>query len=152
MKSHEWMIGLAFGFILLLGTVAIFSDDLWHDADYEDAPPIMEGMMAPHRDGRERIACASCHIVFPSKKGAPSIARQQSQSAQLLAVAPPPIHAGIRSPHRDGREKRVCSECHQILSANGRVTNDSRQKGLDAWSTMAPSLNLSPGNTAVNGL
>jgi hypothetical protein len=103
MKTEEWIIGASAAVFLGLGMVTMFGDEIWED-EYHDAPAITVGTMPPHRDGREKIACASCHVVKPST--APN--------------GPPPISANAPTPqnHFDGREKMLCQNCHVIKPAN----------------------------------
>jgi ferredoxin len=100
-------LGIAFGLALFL--TAAFNANPWDDHAYGLAPPIVSGMPAPHRDGREKMVCSSCHVVMPPK---------------TVAGAPPgavlPIVQGTPAPHTDGREKIACSSCHTII-AKGKV-------------------------------
>jgi S1-C subfamily serine protease len=80
------------------------------------APPIRAGTPAPHRDGREKVDCASCHRMT----GGPS-----AQAVALAKTAPPavpPITAGVPAPHTDGRERVACTNCHQVLGQPGAPT------------------------------
>ncbi|MEO5338013.1 MAG: trypsin-like peptidase domain-containing protein [Magnetospirillum sp. WYHS-4] len=80
-------------------------------------PPILAGAKTPHTDGREKIACVTCHTILTKGVGASAspVALQPSAAAQ----AGPAILAGARSPHKDGREKMACVTCHTILTKGG---------------------------------
>jgi hypothetical protein len=100
--------GVTFGMAMFL--TAVFNDNPWNDHSYGKASPIVAGIPAPHRDGREKMVCSSCHIVVPAKP----------------AIGPAswglPIVQGSKAPHIDGREKLACSSCHTIVAkdkANG---------------------------------
>ena len=101
--------------------VAIVADDLWED-EYHDAPAIHAGIPAPHRDGREKIVCSSCHVILPSKTGgagqmAQGAGNETKKSAGGASAGTPPIafaDAALPS-HDDGRNAMVCQNCHEIL-------------------------------------
>lgn len=103
MKSEEWIIGAGVVTLLLITIITFLAESIWED-DYHDAPDIVAGTLAPHRDGREQIACASCHVVLAD-----------APAGQKAAVAPPPIFADSPNPHTDGREKMACKNCHKII-------------------------------------
>jgi hypothetical protein len=106
MKSEEWIIGAGAAVFIGLGVVTLIGDDIWED-EYHDAPEILVGTLTPHRDGREKIACASCHVIKVSNApGAP--------------LPPPPIAANAKTPpnHNDGRHQLPCGNCHVIKPAN----------------------------------
>ncbi len=106
MKTEEWIIGAGAAIFLGLGAVTMLGDDIWED-EYHDAPAIYVGVPAPHRDGREKIACASCHVIkVPTGPTAPP--------------PPPPISANAKTPktHFDGRDKMPCGNCHVITGKN----------------------------------
>ncbi len=98
-----WIMALGIAFSLALVLTAAFSDDPWRDHTYDRVPPIVAGMSAPHRDGREKMVCSSCHIVVPPKAAA-------GPGPGLL-----PIVQGTPAPHVDGREKIACASCHTIV-------------------------------------
>ncbi|CAK0747871.1 Magnetosome protein MamX [uncultured Gammaproteobacteria bacterium] len=104
---HDWAawimaLGIAFGMTMFL--IAIFNDNPWNDHTYAVASPIVAGVPAPHRDGREKMVCSSCHVVVPAKTVA-------GTAAGVL-----PIVQGTPAPHHDGRENLVCSNCHTIVA------------------------------------
>jgi S1-C subfamily serine protease len=95
-------------------------------------PPILAGVPAPHRDGRETMDCAICHQLIPR----PGTAAQSRPVAGIgagavawpaaipgapggagnrTATAGPPILAGVPAPHRDGRETMDCATCHTFI-------------------------------------
>jgi S1-C subfamily serine protease len=86
-------------------------------------PPIMAGVASPHRDGRQSMVCTNCHDVVGGA-GAGGVGRQVQPMMPVAAPAgavPPPIVAGIASPHVDGREKMTCNTCHTILPSKAGV-------------------------------
>jgi hypothetical protein len=97
----EWIMALGVVFGVSVFFTAVFSEDFWADHGYDVAPPIVAGRPAPHRDGREKMVCTSCHVVVPPKAG-PSVG--------VL-----PIVEGTPAPHADGREAMPCSNCHTII-------------------------------------
>lgn len=111
-ESHHdvavWIMALGIAFALALFLTAVFNINPWEDHTYQMAPPIVAGMPAPHRDGREEMVCSSCHIVTQPK---------------LASNAPPgavlPIVAGTPSPHTDNRAKMTCANCHTIVPKGG---------------------------------
>ncbi|MBF0453941.1 MAG: magnetochrome domain-containing protein [Magnetococcales bacterium] len=103
MNIAEWImaVGIVFGMALLL--LSVVKDDPWNDHVYDKAPPISAGVPSPHRAGRQKMVCSSCHeIINPTLSGRSKVI--------------PPIVAGAPAPHRDGREKQLCSHCHKIIS------------------------------------
>ena len=98
---------MAFGiaFALALFLTAVFNINPWEDHTYQMAPPIVAGMPAPHRDGREEMVCSSCHIVTQPKNPAGS-----------AAAGKLPIVAGMPSPHTDARSQMKCEACHTIVA------------------------------------
>ncbi len=99
MKIEQIVIGGGLAVVIGLSVVAIFADDLWED-EYHDAPAIPAGILSPHRDGREKISCNSCHVILventnntePEERRAEKGAeRPNAGAAQLIAfggVAP----------------------------------------------------------------
>jgi len=108
-----WIMALGIAFSLALFLTAAFSEDPWRDHTYDRAAPIVAGMPAPHRDGREKMVCSSCHIVV-----APKIATGP-QSRAL------PIVKGTPSPHIDGRAKVACANCHRVVSKGSVPDGDN---------------------------
>ncbi len=106
MKIEEWIIGAGAAVFLGLGTITMLADDIWED-EYHDAPEILVGTLAPHRDGRENIACASCHVIKIS-------------TARNAPPPPPPISINAKTPisHSDGRHQMSCGNCHVIKPVN----------------------------------
>ncbi|MEG3620031.1 magnetochrome domain-containing protein [Magnetovibrio sp. PR-2] len=106
MKSEEWIISAGVATLVVVVMITMFVDEFWED-DYTDAPVITVGTFAPHSDGREKVACASCHVVVPRGSGGAS-----------TPPPPPPISANAPIPpsHNDGRGKMACKNCHQILT------------------------------------
>ncbi len=94
-------LGVAFGMAMFL--TAVFNGNPWKDHSYANAAPIVAGAPSPHRDGRDKMVCSSCHIVVPVKMA-------MGPNSWVL-----PIVKGTKAPHVDGREKQVCSACHTIL-------------------------------------
>ena len=94
--------GIAFALALFL--TAVFNINPWADHTYQLAPPIVAGMPAPHRDGREEMVCSSCHIVTPAKAAA---------NAPVGSVLP--IVAVTPSPHKDSRSNMDFAACHTII-------------------------------------
>lgn len=117
MKLESWIIGGGLGLCLVLTVAAMFADDLWED-DYHDAPPIAAGISSPHRDGREKIACNSCHVILASHTTGGT---GTAQAAGRAGGGIPPIVVGAIAPHRDGRENMSCQNCHQILARGSIV-------------------------------
>ena len=108
-------VGIAFALALFL--TAVFNANPWEDHTYQAAPPIVAGIPAPHRDGREEMVCSSCHIVTQPKilPGAP-------------ADAVLPIVAGTPAPHTDGREKMNCAACHTIIAKDKTSASQPQPK------------------------
>lgn len=99
----EWImaVGIVFGLSLLM--LSVVKDNPWEDHVYDKAPPISAGVASPHRAGRQKMVCSSCHeIINPTLSG--------------RARVVPPIVEGVPAPHRDGREKQLCSHCHKMIS------------------------------------
>lgn len=112
MTNHEWIIAAGIGFLVALIGIALLPDHIWDDEGYDDAPAILAGTPAPHRDGRENMACGTCHrILIPDNARDLRLPLATSRAA-------PPIVAGVPAPHTDGRERMVCETCHQILIRN----------------------------------
>jgi Magnetochrome domain len=113
-ESHHdiavWIMAFGIAFALALFSTAILNINPWEDHTYQMAPPIVAGMPAPHRDGREEMVCSSCHIVTTPKlvSGAP-------------AGAVLPIVAGTPSPHTDARAQMKCDACHTIITKGGAI-------------------------------
>ncbi len=98
-----WIMALGVVFGMAMFLTAVFNGNPWNDHTYAKASPIIAGMPGPHRDGREKMICSSCHIVVPAKQVAgPATWRL-------------PIVQGTKAPHVDGREKVACATCHTIL-------------------------------------
>ena len=93
--------GIVFGMAMFL--TAVFNDNPWNDHTYSKASPIVAGMPSPHRDGRDKMVCSSCHVVVPAKPAA-------GPASWGL-----PIVRGTKAPHIDGREKMACASCHTIV-------------------------------------
>lgn len=118
-ESHHdvavWIMALGIAFALALFLTAIFNANPWEDHTYQVAPPIVAGMPAPHKDGREEMVCSSCHIVTHPK---------------TVSGAPPgavlPIVEGTPAPHKDGREKMNCAMCHTIIPRSKPVSGPAR--------------------------
>ena len=91
-------------FALALFLTAVFNINPWQDHTYQLAPPIVAGMPAPHKDGREKMVCSSCHIVTSAKAGA------NSPAGVVL-----PIPVGSPSPHQDKRSQMDCAQCHTMV-------------------------------------
>ncbi|MEI6985378.1 MAG: magnetochrome domain-containing protein [Rhodospirillaceae bacterium] len=130
-----WIMALGIVFGVAMFLTAVFNDNLWNDHTYSKASPVVAGMPAPHRDGREKMVCSSCHIVVPAKK----------------VAGPPswnlPIIQGTKAPHIDGREKLVCSSCHTILAKDkGRL---QRVKSPVVPSPSAVTVALAPSAVTV---
>ena len=128
MKLEQMVIGGGLGLVIGVSVVAMFADDLWED-EYHDAPAIRAGIPAPHRDGREKIACNSCHVILASKTGdAEEEARRagngNNKNARGADAGTPPIALGAVAPvsHKDGRDTMVCQNCHEILPHRPRVS------------------------------
>ncbi|MEO5367136.1 MAG: magnetochrome domain-containing protein [Magnetococcus sp. WYHC-3] len=115
MKSAEWIMASGVVFSVGFFALAFFSDDPWEDHVYDRAAPIGPGVPAPHRDGREKMVCSSCHEIIAQPPGTPT--------------GIPPIVLGGPVPHTDGREKRVCSGCHQIVTADELAAWKQRSSG-----------------------
>lgn len=85
------------------------------------APAIKANAKIPgnHRDGRDRMNCASCHQI----KGAAGQPVAMPMAAPQQAGPPAPAiraNANIPGNHRDGRDKMNCASCHQIKGAAGQ--------------------------------
>ena len=98
-----WIMALGIAFSMALVLTALFNANPWEDHTYDLAPPIIAGMAAPHRDGREKMVCSSCHIVTPAS------------AASGPGAGTLPIVQGTPAPHVDGREKMACASCHTIV-------------------------------------
>jgi hypothetical protein len=124
MKLEQMVIGGGLAFVIGLSVVAIVADDLWED-EYHDAPAIPAGIRAPHHDGREKIACNSCHVILAGKTG--DAVREERRAGKGAGMANagvvPPIALGSVVPvsHKDGRNTMVCQNCHEILPRGTRV-------------------------------
>ncbi|GAB6051972.1 hypothetical protein JCM17960_07920 [Magnetospira thiophila] len=110
-KTEQWIMGVSIVFSLALLFITLFSDDLWHEDSYEHAPPIVAGIPAPHRDGREKMACSSCHEIMSMRNQA----ALPPTNPNAAGIAVPPIRAGTLSPHTDGRQNQACRNCHHII-------------------------------------
>jgi serine protease Do len=80
-------------------------------------PPIRANAAVPanHADGRDRMACATCHQIIAGKGQPAVVAFQPAMALPVVAQeAAPSINAGVPAPHRDGREKMDCRICHQV--------------------------------------
>ncbi|ABK44739.1 hypothetical protein Mmc1_2238 [Magnetococcus marinus MC-1] len=124
MKVAEWIMAVAIVFSLAFFLLSIARNDPWDDHAYDQAPPIAVGMPAPHRDGREKMVCSSCHELIKNRGG--NIA--QTGLLPIARGAPAPIS------HNDGRDKRVCSNCHSFASTAGT----SAQNGVPPIARGAP--------------
>ncbi|MBF0623589.1 MAG: magnetochrome domain-containing protein [Magnetococcales bacterium] len=109
MRSTDWIMaaGVAFGLGYFL--VAVIDADPWEDPVYDRVPPILAGAASPHGDGRDQMACSSCHEILPNGPG-------PAHPWSLPRVWGPPLAVGTPSPHRDGRERQDCAQCHPILT------------------------------------
>ncbi|MBF0351830.1 MAG: magnetochrome domain-containing protein [SAR324 cluster bacterium] len=105
MNIAEWIMAAGVTFAISVLMFSVFQNDPWKDHVYEQAPAIVAGTPSPHKAGREKMACASCHAIVD-----PSVAGRN----QII----PPIVDGAAIPisHKDGRHKQACSMCHQIIS------------------------------------
>ncbi len=99
-----WIMAFGIVFGLAMFLTAVFNKNPWSDHTYTKASPIIAGMPGPHRDGREKMVCSSCHIVVPAKQIA-------GPKTWVL-----PIVQGVKSPHLDGRNTQPCSNCHTIVA------------------------------------
>ena len=97
----EWIMAIGVIFGVGVFFTAVFSASPWADHGYDIAPPIVAGRPAPHRDGREKMVCTSCHAV---------VAATSAPQSGIL-----PIVDGVPAPHTDGRENQTCSNCHTIV-------------------------------------
>ncbi|MBF0126607.1 MAG: magnetochrome domain-containing protein [Magnetococcales bacterium] len=105
MKQTQWFMAVGIVFSLGVFLLAVFAEDPWVDHAYNKAPPIAAGVPAPHRDGRDRMTCSSCHEIIASRlNGTPR------------AIPPLAANAPVPPSHRDGREKMTCANCHTMLS------------------------------------
>ncbi|OSM08653.1 magnetochrome domain-containing protein [Magnetofaba australis] len=113
MKMAEWIMasGIVFGLGFFL--LAVFDDDPWDDHAYDKAPPVGAGVPAPHRDGREKMVCSSCHEII-AKNGRVTAGPGQGGGPPPI----PPITQGTPSPHKDSRDKMACANCHEIIGGN----------------------------------
>lgn len=101
-------------------------------------PPIRANAGIPgnhKRDGRDQVACNSCHqiigaqgnpVVFnqsmPLNNMAVQFAAVPTMAMNVAAPTGPPIRANATPPgthRRDGRDKMVCSSCHQVTGVQG---------------------------------
>jgi hypothetical protein len=99
----EWImaVGIVFGIGLLL--LSIVKNDPWEDHVYDNVPPIAAGVPSPHRAGRQKMVCSSCHeIISPTLSGRSKVV--------------PSIVRNAISPHGDGRDKQLCTNCHKIVA------------------------------------
>ncbi|CAA7625447.1 magnetosome protein MamX [Magnetospirillum sp. SS-4] len=114
-----WIMALGIAFSMALVLTALFNANPWEDHTYDLAPPVVTGMPAPHRDGREKMVCSSCHIVTP-----PAIGTGPGSGTL-------PIVQGTPAPHTDGREKMPCASCHTIVK-KGSVAKGAKPAPLPA--------------------
>ena len=94
---------------------------------------IIAGIPAPHRDGREKMNCSSCHTIVPAD-GAVTPAMVP---AAFLGRGGSAITAGAPAPHTDGRENMNCAACHTIVGAGGGAAT-SNPNMLQAAATGLP--------------
>jgi len=118
-----WIMALGIAFSMALVLTAVFKANPWDDHTYDMAPPIVAGMAAPHRDGREKMVCSSCHIVAPPTAAA-------GPGAGTL-----PIVQGTPAPHVDGRENMACASCHTIVK-KGSVARAGKADAVPATAAM----------------
>jgi membrane-associated protease RseP (regulator of RpoE activity) len=106
----------------------------------------MAGVAPPHTDGRQNMDCTNCHDVIPAAgQRATPRARQQmmQQIAAPAGAVPPPIVAGVASPHTDGREKMACATCHTLLPAKaGAVAMQRGGAGASPYQFAQPPASL----------
>ena len=122
-------IGIVFGMAMFL--MAVFNGNPWNDHTYAKASPIVAGMPGPHRDGREKMVCSTCHIVVPAKW----IAGPKTWTL--------PIVQGTKAPHVDGREKMLCSACHTILAKDiGGGSTGARLHPVQSFGRTATALTV----------
>ncbi|MBF0219281.1 MAG: trypsin-like peptidase domain-containing protein [Gammaproteobacteria bacterium] len=102
------------------------------------APPIRANAAPPgnHQDGRNQMACATCHqligggnqVPFNAGGTAGSVAvppatNSGTMGQTIAAPSGPPIAANAPTPGnhlRDGRDKVACSQCHLITGGAGQ--------------------------------
>ncbi|MBF0196041.1 MAG: magnetochrome domain-containing protein [Magnetococcales bacterium] len=103
MNIAEWImaVGIVFGIGLLL--LSVVKNDPWEDHVYDNVPPIAAGVPSPHRAGRQKMVCSSCHeIISPTLSGRSKVV--------------PYITRNAVSPHGDARDKQLCTNCHKITA------------------------------------
>ena len=113
------------------------------------APPIRANSTPPgsHSDGRNQMACTTCHQVGNTRGMTPIAITDNIQSVPMgINVAGgqggPRILAGTPSPHRDGREEMDCNICHQVIKpknqANANVVGFMQplQNGMSQFAPM----------------
>ncbi len=124
MKLETMVIGGGLALVIGVSAVAIVADDLFED-EYHDAPAIRAGVPAPHRDGREKIVCNSCHVILPGKTDDAEREERRAEKGEGKANTGgvPPIALGAAAPvsHNDGRDTMVCQNCHEMLPPGPRA-------------------------------
>ncbi|MDQ6991943.1 MAG: magnetochrome domain-containing protein [Mariprofundus sp.] len=95
-------------------------------------PPIRAGVPSPHRDGREKMSCATCHELISANGNSMAVNGFRLQTptfrGELLPIAAQGMQAAPRiSPkstppasHRDGRNQMNCASCHQFTGGGAR--------------------------------
>ncbi|MBF0248087.1 MAG: magnetochrome domain-containing protein [Alphaproteobacteria bacterium] len=124
MKPEHLVIGGGVLTVIGLAALAMFADVIWEEEGFHDAPPIPPGIMSPHRDERDNVACGSCHLIThgsnPAGVDVTQAGAGQSRSAPAIDIAAPDIHA-------DGRGKAMkCEACH-VITRNGQPITPAAQ-------------------------
>ncbi|MBL6929271.1 MAG: magnetochrome domain-containing protein [Rhodospirillales bacterium] len=91
--------GIVFSLAVFLG--AVFDVNPWKDHSYENVPPITDGAPAPHADGKEKMACGTCHVILPPENAVGEMRL--------------PIIVGTPSPHGGARDQQPCTDCHTVV-------------------------------------
>ncbi len=115
MNIAEWImaVGIVFGIGLLL--LSIVKNDPWEDHVYDNVPPIAAGVPSPHRAGRQKMVCSSCHeIISPTLSGRSKVV--------------PSIVRNAVSPHGDGRDNQLCTTCHKITARKAAPRTTAQQR------------------------
>ncbi|MEE8222965.1 MAG: trypsin-like peptidase domain-containing protein [Alphaproteobacteria bacterium] len=129
------------------------------------APTIVAGTPSPHKDGRQKLDCLTCHklvatanaipVAFTPPFGTFSTGLAMNVAAPLPRDPGPTIDANSRVPgnHRDGRDRMNCAFCHRIEGGGVNPVAFATQPG-NSFSGMptniaAPAPAVNPGRVGI---
>ena len=139
MNIAEWIMAAGVAFAISLLMFSVIKNDPWKDHVYENAPPIVMGTPSPHKAGREKMACASCHAIID-----PNVAAGPQVIPPIVDGAPIPIS------HNDGRGKQACSMCHQIISRKVAAQNRQNTPVPISVALVLPAMPYTPPSVALD--